>query len=142
QGTAVWKANSMGKINGTNPANPLPAVIDQTFTKGMAFAQWLQATGGTTTQGQISIDTPRYNLDAVVPPSQRWIYSTKPPADYATLQHYTFDTPLGMQAASQCGRVLFSDFHVTDASNATSGGKTFPAECTSGPLTAQEKALE
>jgi hypothetical protein len=57
--------------------------------------------------------------------------------------HYTFDTPVAYAPdpapTTQCGRVLFSDFHVSDAK---SGGDTFPAECSKTTMTAQEKTLE
>jgi hypothetical protein len=36
--------------------------------------------------------------------------------------------------------VLFSDFHVNDDADASAA--QFPAECTPGPLSAQEKVLE
>jgi hypothetical protein len=52
----------------------------------------------------------------------------------------TFDTPVGTPAASQCGRVVFSDFHVS--ANALSSGWTFPSSCRTGDLSSQEKALE
>src|SRR6185295_19032940 len=57
-----------------------------------------------------------------------------------SVQHYTFDTPVGKPPAAQCGRVLFSDFHVTDAKNQS--GLRFPKECNDLPLTPQEKVLE
>ena len=57
--------------------------------------------------------------------------------------HYTFDTPVGARRANQCGRVLFGDFHVEDASEpAPRRGTIFPAECTGNPMTPQEKMLE
>jgi hypothetical protein len=47
--------------------------------------------------------------------------------------HFTFNTPVNLKEdltktppAVQCGRVLFSDFHVFDANE---NGETFPAEC-------------
>jgi hypothetical protein len=47
--------------------------------------------------------------------------------------HFTFNTPVNLTEdltktppAVQCGRVLFSDFHVQDAQE---NGKTFPAQC-------------
>jgi hypothetical protein len=50
--------------------------------------------------------------------------------------HFTFNTPVNLQenlmvkpAVVQCGRVLFSDFHV---SNANENGETFPQECGKG----------
>ena len=53
---------------------------------------------------------------------------------------------MGAAAAQQCGRVVFTDFHVSGVANigdaGLSNGTTFPAECSPAPLTAQEKALE
>src|SRR5262249_10931864 len=54
-------------------------------------------------------------------------------------QHVTFNTPLGAPAANQCGRVVFSDFHVEDSSNSQ---YAFPTECSNGAMTPQEKLLE
>jgi hypothetical protein len=48
--------------------------------------------------------------------------------------HYTFNTPVG--AATQCGRVVFSDFHVYTGSGNGWGN------CDSKPMNAQEKLLE
>lgn len=60
------------------------------------------------------------------------------PAAADAPMHYTFNTPWGAPAANQCGRVLFSDFHV---SIGNTKDKTFPSECNSNPLTSQEKVL-
>ena len=103
---------------------------------GMAFAKWLEVVRAQSGPGQIQINDPRHDLNGVVAPSQRWIYSATP----ATVQQYTFGTPVGMPADKQCGRVLFSDFHVTDATNSTN--QVFPAECNDMPMTPQEKVLE
>jgi hypothetical protein len=50
--------------------------------------------------------------------------------------HFTFNTPVNLTQdltktppAVQCGRVLFSDFHVFDASNPNENGVTFPQYC-------------
>jgi hypothetical protein len=55
---------------------------------------------------------------------------------------YTFPTPVG--AASTCGKVIYSDMHVSTSSAADgdTGGLAFPAECTAAPMSPQEKALE
>jgi len=58
--------------------------------------------------------------------------------------HFTYNTPVNLDltadpSAVQCGRVLFSDFHVQDASE---HDKIFPAQCNNNPMTAQEKLLE
>lgn len=54
--------------------------------------------------------------------------------------HFTFDTPIGTPPASQCGRVVFSDFHVENSGG--TNGTDFPGECSDGRLTAQERVLE
>lgn len=66
-----------------------------------------------------------------------WDGTCIPPHDMEPLM--TFNVPVGAAAASQCGRVVYSDFHVSAAA-ATSG--TFPTACTGTYLSGQEKALE
>ena len=110
--------------------------VDTSFAKGQTLASWmtlLSILDVSTSPPEFTIANPRQDLDSVVSPSVRWIYDQ---ASSVPL-HYTFDTPVGQ--VSQCGRVVFSDFHVA---NANSSGTTFPAECTAGAMTAQEKVLE
>jgi len=52
----------------------------------------------------------------------------------------TFNAPIGAAPAAQCGRVVYSDFHVS--ASALQAGSTFPESCKPGDLSAQEKALE
>ncbi len=130
--TAAWD------VGQPDPPDPLTGLIDTSFPRGMAFAQWLFNVGASTTLGQISISQPRFDVDSVVAPTARWIYSTSP----ATVQHLTFNTPVGVDPSAQCGRVLFSDFHVTNSFGGFGGSNTFPSECDTNPLTAQEKVLE
>jgi hypothetical protein len=59
-------------------AAPLPTIIDQSFPKGQALAQWLQGLGATTTLGQLPITDTYYVVDSVNPPATRWLYSTTP----------------------------------------------------------------
>jgi hypothetical protein len=119
------------------PADPLTATVDQSFPKGQAFAQWLQIVGAQSAPGQVAIHDPRQDVLSVVAPSQRWLQSTSPP----TVQHYTFNTPVGTPADQQCGRVLFSDFHVT---HAYTFADVWPEECAppGSTLSPQEKVLE
>lgn len=60
--------------------------------------------------------------------------------------HFTYNAPVNLTQdltktppALQCGRVLFSDFHVQDAQE---NGKVFPAQCDTKPMNSQEKLLE
>jgi hypothetical protein len=150
--TADWnvdQATSTGAVTGD---------VDNTFTKGLVFAQWLQvvgalAAGTPTVNPRITLNVSRHDIDplpappgtGVVAPGQRWV-SVDPNsanlqgANYKNApQHYTFNTPWGTPPAQQCGRVLFSDFHV---SNASVNGARFPTQCSNTGLTPQEKVIE
>ncbi len=142
--TATWiQANEgafftdpgVGLIN-TASTDPRPTLL----------AKWLQFITASTTYGQMTIQTLRNDFTAVTSPALLWISdndTAPPPFGFLGLGlqplHYTFDTPWGTPPANQCGRVLYSDFHVEDA---TTGGTTFPGECTSPTMTPQEKMLE
>jgi hypothetical protein len=132
-GTANWRRQDAPTQNDA----PITATVDQTFPKGMAFAKWLEIVGATSPMpGQLQIGAPRHDLDMVIPPAQRWIYTDAP----LTVQHFTFNTPVGQPEDKQCGRALYSDFHVNGIN--FPAPPMFPTECTDTPLTAQEKALE
>ena len=138
----AWDATATWQVSQASPPNQ-DAFIDQSFPKGQTLAQWLKLVAGGTL-GQIPVQTLRHDFNAVVAPSQRWMYGTKPTSTTTGNfpMHYTFNTPVGQTPDKQCGRVMFSDFHV---STGASGTGTFPASCSFGtgkPLTAQEKVLE
>lgn len=109
--------------------------IDQSFPKGKAMAEWLAHVGASKTKGVIDLVDVHPDLDGA-PKAQSWI-TTKAPD---SVQHFTFGTPVEKPAAEQCGRVVFSDFHVVTSGDP--GAFTFPAECTDGPLTPQERVIE
>jgi hypothetical protein len=120
------------------PPSPLIANIDIGSQRRVEFAQWLEVVGALSqvTPPQVSINEPRRNLDGVPPAGggERWIYAAAP----ENVQVLGMFTPVG-EPADICGRVFYTDFHVADAMNS---GLQFPAECSSAPLTAQEKVLE
>ena len=142
-GPAPWPTTATFDHAGDpSPQTGFPVTIDQTFPKGIAFAQWMLNVGGSTTLGSFAIDQPRHDVDAINsnPPTNpaaiRWVYATAP----AMTEYYSFNTPVGNTADKQCGKVVFSDLHV-GAGNMPSG--IFPINCTQGStLTPQEKALE
>jgi hypothetical protein len=84
--------------------------------------------------GSIDLHETYHVVDAVNDPTTRWLYSTAP----ATVQTLSFNTPVGLPAEQQCGRAVYSNFHIANGS----GFGTFPEECTPAPLTPQEKVLE
>jgi hypothetical protein len=131
EGTAQWPKYPLTVVNA------LESTIDQSFPKGMAFAAWLSNVKASLTPGKLNIEDPIGAMSVVngpTPPSQRWIYTDNPPG----VELYSFNTPIGKAAAEQCGRVVFSAFHVVHQGQSTA----FPAACSSAPLTPQEKALE
>ncbi len=142
--TGTWDADP--DLTHTPSANDaaITATVDTSFPKGATFMQWLMRVGASNGPNTISISVPRNDLDGVVAPGQRWIYSTaaQTPRSGATVQHYTFNTPQAAPIANQCGRVLFSDFHVANAGTGATPPPTFPTYCTSAPLTPQEKVIE
>jgi len=127
-------------LNQTAPSpDPQTGYINQTFSKGALLAQWLKlpAIGASSTLGQIPIDTLRRDFTTPTAPTQNWMTVNQPTANAP--MHLTFNTPLGASAANQCGRVVFSDFHVEDSSNTQ---YTYPGECGNAAMTPQEKLLE
>jgi hypothetical protein len=161
--TATWAADQ------TNLGNAaVTGDVDTSFPKGLLFSQWLANVGSLSNASppKITINVSRHDINplpnppgtGVTSPAQRWISvdpnlpngSPFPSNDgngnnisnyVGAPQHYTFNTPWGAQPQNQCGRVLYSDFHV---SNASVNNARFPTEC--GPatdaLTPQEKVIE
>jgi hypothetical protein len=115
--------------------------IDTSFPKGMAFGQWMTANASVMNDAFEIVD-PRNDLNSVdTTVASRWVYHS---GDNKVL-HTTFNTPLNptkddMGEPNYCGRVVFSDFHVSGSEVSDSNG-TFPTTCKSGELTTQEKAL-
>jgi len=118
--------------------------IDETVPKGKLFATWLQNVGGSTMRDQIEVNEPRYTCQAVDPTKgERWVYvdpEMSTPLGKTGVQDMLFTTPQDQPAEDRCGKVLFSDMHVSSGS--TSKAVTpYPRGCSTQPLSAQEKAL-
>lgn len=154
---ANWEHNENDRSDkaGANPI--LVASLDTSFPKGKAFADWLDNVGGSSDAGYgtLAMEEWRHDVESInKPPSQRWIHADTrvawppqlaPSGARDVVQHFTFNTPIeaGVDDAGQplqCGKVVFSDFHVSAAQRIS--GKPFPASCKSDPMSPQEKALE
>jgi hypothetical protein len=139
--TAAWDVpNARSSGNGS-----WTGLVDTSSGKRLLFSQWLNAPGVTaltaTAPPRIDITEARNNVDRpVAANAEEWIsrYNDAPPTGGNAVLHYTFNTPSTALPANQCGRVLFSDFHVSLGNTA---GTTFPAECSNSGLTNQEKVL-
>lgn len=131
-GTASWD------IGRWDFNDPMVASVDQSFPKGIAFAQWLQNVNANTTLGAMRVVEPRHNaLNAVVGKSQRWVYGSSEVAASGTpdmLLAMTFNTPVNVAEESQCGRVVFSDFHVSADALVSVSGCSADSDCGFGAI--------
>ncbi|MBX3229876.1 MAG: hypothetical protein KIT84_06035 [Labilithrix sp.] len=154
---APW--DSTTPWNTTNPQSfaTVDALVNKSFPKGATFGDWLGVPLNTTTGVGVgalkTVTPPTVQLEEargdarlfVSAGAQAWLTQNVLFPEFGTpVFHYTFNTPLGAPPANQCGRVLFSDFHVTLTAGASTENQIFPAECggdNPAPLTVQEKIL-
>jgi hypothetical protein len=157
---ATWQTSSAGIVGDATMAYNSDIVTTLTngmpFPEGVALKKWLQNTNSLNSAGQLPLYYTRNNatVTSANTHSQPWVtLDPMSPAPNAT-QYFSFDTPIGLQASEQCGRVVYSDLHVSggagqqaepnimaDYPNFTSGG-IVPDGCDKHDLTPQEKALE
>jgi len=123
--------------------NPYDATIDQTLANGQELAQWMMNVGGSTTPGIVTIkqNANTRTVDSVTggTTSERWIYAAtlNPPS----VQYLSATTPI---PGGTCGRVVFSDLHVSAGAGTGSDqpATPFPNGCVTQNLSPQEKVLE
>jgi hypothetical protein len=122
--------------------NPYTATIDQSFPTGMALAQWLPNAGATSPAGMLTIRqnaNTRTVQSVATDRTQRWIWGpTLNPTDVIYL---SASTPI---PGGSCGRVVFSDLHVSAGAGTGSDmpATPFPNGCVTTNLSDQEKVLE
>ena len=116
-------------------SSPTSYPINTSFPKGQALADWLVEVGASTTAGQITLGSgivtnSSRGVQSASSPAQEWIGSRD------TAKYFSFNTPVGVPVADQCGRFVFSDVH-----SAGDGGDSFPTSACSS-LNAAQTALE
>lgn len=136
---------------------PATGIVNTTFPKGVALADWMMLTGASTVRTQLQIYAGQHSVTAVNPPTQAWITVPVNTNDSVTpqrpaVQYLSFNTPVPAPEASKCGRVVLTDLHenakVTLADGTVTGGDNsdpknpFPTECGATPMSPQAKALE
>jgi hypothetical protein len=170
---ATWYRNQ----NGLDDTMSFPEDVYTTllaggeFPEGVALKQWLGVVNALDMNGFLQVYYTRHNSDVLPPlgppgtPSQPWVIMDPsvtnmvpdgvPVANSA--QYFSVDTPVAM--AQKCGRVVYSDLHVSGGGGAVENGLPYfmpdypeltgsmtggvvPGECSMHPLTPQEKALE
>jgi hypothetical protein len=149
QSVASWASIQPNGWNQNVNGNAEDDTVDQSFPKGQAYAQWLEDNQISTSLGSISLVDLRDDILAPKPAgcttgqsclSTRWIYNT---GDQHP-RYLSFNTPVGEPVASQCGRAVYSDVHLSGVSD----DSVFPAECNDPSIdnppghSTNEKALE
>jgi hypothetical protein len=131
---AQWDPQLGGAVSAENVQ--LPPVNSE----GTTFSKWLGLVGALSQANppQLEIADLRRDVDAINPGSVNWIDYTDSNNSHGQAL-LTFGTPWG--ETSQCGRGIYSDFHVV-AYSMTSPSDIFPSECVNGNMTAEEKVLE
>ena len=127
-------AASNGWLGSSSGSNTYTSSIDTSFPKGAALADWLLGSevSASTMRGQISLNNVANSLKNINPGVARLWISANNESKYVS-----FNTPIGIPLANQCGRGVFTDLHVSGG-----GSGSFPTACgTSKNLSAQEKAL-
>ncbi|HWZ93149.1 MAG TPA: hypothetical protein VNW92_30025, partial [Polyangiaceae bacterium] len=147
--------------------SPLIADIntDASFPKGQDFAQWLVNVQASSTRGSLNIFSGKTSVESIDPNrAQSWIYRNSGPhpdyPDYPDFFYLTIGTPVAVKdgdpAPAACGRVVFTDLHVSksgggcadagvtcgESDDTSDQAVPFPDGCTSVGLLPQEKALE
>ena len=127
----------------------LAVSVDSSFPKGRAFSEWLLNVGASPTAGQLALRGVEHSVDSINPDlARRWIYGSDPKGVVGTnrvpemVQYFSFTTPVG---SAECGRMVFSDLHVSFGGGDDFHDKPFPTRCDASPdseLSPQEKALE
>jgi len=142
-GIPSWEAAATWSFAGNPSPDTLTATIDEVGNpKGVQFAKWMDNVGGSVTHGMITpVDQSRNTASAVNGDTERWVYldpATSP--NVAGAMNFQFTTPQAQDAEMRCGKVVFSDMHVS-ADSTSSAGNPYPGGCSVQPLKPQEKAL-
>jgi hypothetical protein len=157
----VWPAEDRKPPAFPVATNPVPGTImtklpdGADFPKGQALHDWLFNVKALEANDTLTIKEARQDLDSVTPGkgATTWIRAPKsaaePNGEANIAQYISFNAPLGKPDAELCGRVVFSDLHVSSGNSKDEPGYPFPNTggatpkgCVTPDLSPQEKALE
>lgn len=106
-----------------NTQEPMTNTVNTSFPKGGVFSQWLTNVQASSIPGRMKVHDGRHDLASIGAKTQSWMTGNDtnyvsavdshrlPGSTYTNL--FTFNTPYGAAPANQCGRVVYSDFHVS-----------------------------
>jgi len=143
---AVWPSIATFVDNVDTGDNTVDTIDEVSNPKGMSFANWMlnvQKSSPTRDQVVILNGTGKHTAVSVDPgKAERWVYWQSGTNQFP--QNFQFTTPNEAAPENRCGKVVFSDMHVS-ASPAKDGSGNippYPMSCGSATgLSDQEKAL-
>ncbi len=143
---ATW--SKLAQYSNNNDTGPATDQIDETHNpKGTSFATWMLNVGGSPPNMRDSVPilsgTGKDTCTSVDNNNvEQWVYWQKDATTQLT-QNFQFTTPQEKMLTDRCGKVVFSDMHVSGGP--MKNGNTvlpYPQSCGSATdLSAQEKAL-
>ena len=143
-GLADWESIATWDFGAAQDEASQLTIVDETVPKGMSFATWLVNVGASTVRDQVAVNEPRYTCSGSDPSkSERWVYVDpllSTPAGKVSVQDLLFTAPNDAPADERCGKVVFSDMHVSSGSS-SKAAVPYPGGCSTSPLSPQEKAL-
>ncbi len=138
-GLADWTGND------GDPGNPI-GIDEVSNPKGMLFADWMVNVGGASMgRGKIAQTNGTERRTALVldtSKAERWVQTLTAQGQQPALggpQMFQFTTPINVSTDQRCGKVVYTDMHVSG----DPGGNPFPGTACGNNtnLTEQEKAL-
>jgi hypothetical protein len=157
-------------LDRADPQDPAVGTINTSFPKGADFASWLVNVSASTTLGQLEILKARDNLHLTnatyatewitIPENTSCISGRLGCEDEernlegeeleaciancnqnpGAVEYISFNTPLTVPEEERCGRMVYTDVHVS-ATGEDKPGQRFPESCEDRELSAQEKAV-
>lgn len=124
--------------------NSVTADIDTGFPKSDALSKWLVNVGASTTPGKIPLVAAQHTAIGYNSAyAERWIHLPTTANNRPSLQYASLTTPLEKPAAEKCGRVVFSDIHVSSGDSSATNLAYPSGGCTTAvtTLSPQEKVL-
>ncbi len=143
-GLADWRAVVDFDFDAAQNEVTQTAIIDRGSQRGETFATWLKSVGATTND-TLLVREPRYTAKRLgaAGVAQQWLHvdpTRSTPLGKQSVQDFVFTTPIDANADARCGKVVFSDMHVSSGSS-SKPSVPYPSSCVAGDLTPQEKAL-
>jgi hypothetical protein len=141
----IYPSPAFYTLQGTMYTNlGVPEKVVTTFPRGNTLASWLVTVGASATVGNLSVNDPKHSINSFDQSRVReWIYAQNQyDPNLVQVAHapqtISFNAPAGASTSVQCGRFVFTDIHLASGDK----GSSFPSECMSTQMSAQEKALE